>query len=149
MNLSTPSQPLEPSRLILAERAIERMLARKVEKRHLESSLTKFVHESWASIDPSDFQQSWAMDALCEHLEAVTRGQIKRLLINMPPRTGKTIITSICWPAWTWAQSEASFWSGPKVRFLCGSYGQKLSFENSNKTRRLLLSPWYQERWGK
>jgi predicted phage terminase large subunit-like protein len=82
-------------------------------------------------------------------LQAVTEGQIKRLLINMPPRTGKTTVTSICWPAWTWTRREKSFWSGNQVRFLCGSYGQKLSFENSNATRRVILSPWYQERWGK
>ncbi len=114
-----------------------------------EDSLINFVEGAWPSIDPSAYKKNWAVDGLCEHLEAVTKGQISRLLINMPPRTGKTTVTSICWPAWTWARRQKSFWSGPKVRFLCGSYGQKLSFENSNKTRRLIQSPWYQERWGK
>lgn len=105
------------------------------------------MEAAWPSIDPSEYKRCWAVDGLCEHLEAVTKGQIRRLLVNMPPRTGKTTVTSICWPAWAWARREITYWSGPQVRFLFGSYGQKLSLENSNKTRRLIGSPWYQERW--
>lgn len=127
---------------------MERELAGRQEKLRLEDSLIDFVEGAWSSIDPSTYQKCWAIDGLCEHLEAVTKGQIKRLLINQPPRTGKTTITSICWPAWTWARRKKTYWSGPQVRFLCGSYGQKLSLENSNKTRRLIQSPWYQKRWG-
>ena len=114
----------------------------------LETSLIDFVEGAWPQISPAEYKKCWAIDGLCEHLEAVTNGHIKRLLINMPPRTGKTTVTSICWPAWTWARRQKTFWSGSRVRFLCGSYGQKLSLENSNLTRRLILSPWYQDRWG-
>src|SRR5262249_12018745 len=57
-------------------------------------------------------------------------------------------IASICYPAWTWAQSGISFLRGPQVRFLCGSYNHELSLTNSNLTRRLILSPWYQSLWG-
>ena len=119
------------------------------ERAELEGSLISFVEGAWQSLDPSAFQACWAIDALCEHLQAVAEGQIKKLLVNFPPRCGKTLVTSVCFPAWTWARSEQSYLSGPQVRFLCGSYNDDLSLQNSTKHRRLLLSPWYQRRWGK
>src|SRR5580658_7483200 len=93
------------------------------ERQRLEDSLINFVEGAWPSIDVSEYRPSWAIDALCEHLQAVTDGRISRLLINFPPRCGKTLVTSVCWPAWTWARREISYRSGPGVRFLCGSYG--------------------------
>lgn len=118
------------------------------EKERYEDSLFEFLKAGWPAIDSAAFQSGWCLEALCDHLEAVTLGQIPRLLINFPPRCCKTTITSICWPAWTWARSERTFWSGPAVKFLCGSYGSTLSLDNSNKTRRLLDSPFYQKYWG-
>ena len=91
---------------------------------------------------------NWAIDALCEHLQAVTEGRISRLLINFPPRCGKTIITSVCWIAWTWARRERTSRSGPQVRFLTGSYSHTLALGNANLTRRLIQSPFYQRLWG-
>lgn len=113
-----------------------------------EGSLRDFVRDVWPWIDSSEYLSCWAIDAVCEHLEAVTEGEILRLLINQPPRTAKTTITSICWPAWTWARSDISFLSGPQVRFLCASYNERLSFMNANKSRRLLLSPFFKQYWG-
>lgn len=121
---------------------------REKHKRAAESSLREFVRAAWPSMDSSEFQESWALDALCDHLEAVTRGHIKRLLINFPPRCGKSNVASIAWPAWTWAQKETSFVAGPNVRFLCGSYNHTLALQHSNATRRLLQSPFYQGFWG-
>jgi predicted phage terminase large subunit-like protein len=118
------------------------------ERVRCEASLYEFVRSAWSSIDSSEFQDNWAVEAYCQHLEAVTYGDIKRLLSNFPPRCSKTLVTSVCWPAWVWAQSDVTYLSGPQVRFLCGSYGERLSFEGSNMCRRLLLSPWYQRLWG-
>jgi hypothetical protein len=122
-------------------------LAEEIER--LEGSLIDFVEAAWPSIDSSEFLSSWAIEGLCEHLEAVTEGQIDRLLVNFPPRSSKTLIASVCWPAWVWARSQRTYRSGPNVKFLCGSYGHTLSILNSTLSRRLILSPWYQERWGK
>jgi predicted phage terminase large subunit-like protein len=114
----------------------------------LEGSLIDFVESAWPAIDPAEYQSCWAIDALCEHLQAVSEGQIRHLLVNAPPRCSKTTLASIFYPAWTWAQSERTFLKGPQVRFLCGSYNHDLSLTNSNSTRRLILSPWYQSLWG-
>lgn len=119
------------------------------EREALEESLTDFVRAGWNQIDSSQYQKSWAIDALCDHLTAVTNGDIKRLLINFPPRCGKTKVASVCFPAWTWARGQKAFTSGAGVRFFCGSYNHDLSLQNSNQTRRLILGPWYQKRWRK
>ena len=148
-SLETSSLPFDPSRAPVYLRRLETELERRRERALLEGSLTEFVRAAWPSIDPAEYQESWAIDALCDHLEAVTEGHIKRLLVNYPPRCGKTNVTSICWPAWTWARQKQTYLSGPATKFLCGSYSYKLSNQNSNMTRRLIMSPWYQERWGK
>ena len=118
------------------------------ERAFYEQNLYEFVRAAWSSIESSQFQDSWALEALCEHLQAVTRGDIKRLLINFPPRCGKSNITTICWPAWVWAQSEESFVSGAGTQFLCASYNHALSLKHSNSSRRLLTSPFFQHYWG-
>ena len=52
------------------------------ERLRLEGSLIEFVEEAWPFIDAAPYQPNWAIDALCEHLQAVTEGRISRLLIN-------------------------------------------------------------------
>jgi hypothetical protein len=84
---------------------------------------------------------------MAEHLQAVADGQIRRLLINVPPRSSKTLLTSVCLPAWLWTQRLRTYLKGPQVKILAGSYGHSLSILNSNMTRRLILSDWYQSLW--
>jgi predicted phage terminase large subunit-like protein len=113
-----------------------------------EESLYEFLKAAWRYIDPSPWKDGWHIDAIAEHLQAVVDGQIRRLIINVPPRHGKSIITSVAFPAWCWAQSDISPTSGPGVPFLYASYADKLSLRDSVKCRRLIESNWYQERWG-
>ena len=100
------------------------------EAQQLEESFIDFVEAAWPALDPAEYQPCWAIDALCEHLQAVSEGQIRHLLVNAPPRCSKTTIASIFFPAWTWAQSQRTFLKGPQVRFLCGSYNHDLSLTN-------------------
>lgn len=118
------------------------------ERLRCEESLIEFFRAGWSSVDAAPYQDCWAVEALCDHLQAVSHGHIKRLLVNFPPRCSKTLVSSVAWPAWTWAQSEHSFLLGPSVKFLCGSYGHDLALLNSSLTRRLIGSPWYQSLWG-
>jgi predicted phage terminase large subunit-like protein len=139
---------LELQKLDSYQTKAEKVQARRRQRIDLETSLKRFVREAWPSIDTATYQESWAIDALCEHLEALASGQIRKLLVNFPPRCGKTLVMSICFPAWVWSQSRPSFLKGPQVKFLCGSYNHELSLSNSNLTRRLIRSPWYQGLWG-
>lgn len=113
-----------------------------------EEKLSRFITDAWPYMDPAPFKMGWPIEAVADHLEAVTRGHIKRLIINIPPRMGKSSITSVAFPAWTWAQKAKTPTSGPGVRFLFASYAFNLALRDSNNTRRLIRSPWYQQNFG-
>lgn len=122
---------------------------REIRRLRYEDSLYAFLTEAWRWVDPSQFRHGWPIQAIAEHLEAVCDGEIKRLIINIPPRMGKSTITSVAFPAWVWAQRSISPTSGPGVQFLTASYASQLSIRDSVKCRRLIESPWYQDLWGK
>ena len=113
-----------------------------------EDSLYFFLKTGWKYIDPSAFAEGWPIEAVAEHLQAVADGEIKRLIINIPPRCCKSSLTSVAFPAWVWAQPWDSHTSGPSVRFLHASYSRELALRDSVKCRRLIESPWYQALWG-
>ena len=119
-----------------------------IDREDCEENLYTFLAGAWKWIDPSKFTEGWPIEAIAEHLQAVVDGDLKRLIINIPPRMGKSSITSVAFPAWTWAQSHNSPTSGAGVQFLHASYAQQLSLRDSVKCRRLINSPWYQQRWG-
>lgn len=137
---------LVPERLAALREKVDQLRIAEDRERY-ESNLSEFVKGAWSSIDSAAYQDSWVIDCIADHLEAVTLGQIKRILFNVPPRAGKTSVISIIYPAWTWARSEISYLSGPQVKFLCASYNDKLSLDISNKARRLFYSPWFQRYW--
>ena len=113
-----------------------------------EDSLYFFLKNAWRYIDAADFTPGWPIEAVAEHLQAVADGDIRRLIINIPPRCAKSTLTSVAFPAWVWAQPWKSPTSGPGVQFLHASYAQQLSLRDSVKCRRLIESPWYQKLWG-
>lgn len=113
-----------------------------------EESLYLFLTHAWKYIDASPWKDGWPIEAVAEHLQAVCDGDIKRLIVNIPPRHGKSTITSVAFPAWVWAQQERSPTSGPGVQFLMASYANQLVLRDSVKCRRLIESPWYQRMWG-
>ena len=105
-------------------------------------TLRQFTKESWPIIEPARiFLSNWHIDYIAEHLEAVDMGQIKRLNISMPPRMMKSITTVIDFPAWLWTQK-------PWMWFMFISYSRELSAYHSKLRRDLLMSTWYQSRWG-
>lgn len=119
------------------------------ERLRCEQSLLAFFERAWREFDPAAVKINWHHEAICEHLMAVTRGEIRRLIINVPPRASKSNLVNIIWPAWTWVQKPREAWlSGPQIKFMCISYGQKLSSEIATLARHLVLSEWYQGNWG-
>lgn len=105
-------------------------------------TLVEFIREGWHVLEPATpYIHGWHIDAIAEHLTAVTNGQIQELLINMPPRHAKSLIVSVFWPCWEWTQT-------PEKRFLFASYGQNLSTRDSRKCRMLIQSPWFQKNFG-
>ena len=127
--------------------ALKQELLRRLVKKRCEDSLYEFVKNSWSAVDKSPFVGSWALEGLCLHLEAVTHGRIRRLVVNFPPRCAKTTIVSIMWPVWCWLQHKRTTTSGPTVGFLTASYNQDLSCKHASKMRQLIESRWFQRHW--
>jgi predicted phage terminase large subunit-like protein len=123
-------------------------LRRDLDRIDVEESLYKFLRTAWKYMDPAPWRDGWHIDAICDHLQAVVDGHLRRLIINLPPRHCKSLLLSVAFPAWTWAQAFKSHTSGPGVQFLYASYNDKLSLRDSVKCRRLIESPWYQALWG-
>jgi hypothetical protein len=117
-------------------------IKREQKRRAASASLYEFVQQAWHVVEPGvPFIPSWHIEEICEHLEAITAGEIRKLLINIPPRHSKSTIVSVMWPMWEWL-------TDPSHKYLCASYSGTLSIRDNLKARRLIQSPWYQERWG-
>lgn len=105
-------------------------------------SLADYIREAWPILEPKvPYRHNWHIDAMCEHLEAVSSGEIQYLLINIPPRFMKSLTVCVFWPTWEW-----TWW--PESRWLTSSYGGGLATRDALKSRRLIQSPWYQKNWG-
>lgn len=106
-----------------------------------EHSLAHFIKAAWPILEPGKrYLHNWHIDAISEHLEAVHLGEIKKLIINMPPRYMKSIAVTVCFPVWTWLQD-------PTKRFMTASYSASLSIKHNGDRRTLITSPWFQKAW--
>lgn len=127
---------LSEKELIEYEQMVEEL-----EKNKSESDLHFFLKKAWHVIEPaSKYEDNWHVKAICEHLEAVQQGQIKRLLINMPPRNLKSVTATVMFPCWMWLQD-------PYKRFISVSYSDSLSRKHNMDRRTIIQSPWYQKNW--
>lgn len=107
-----------------------------------ERKLVHFIKQAWDILEPNTpYRHGWHVDAVAEHLEAVTAGEIKNLVINVPPGHMKSLETCVFWPAWNWIKE-------PWLRWIFASYSGDLSTRDSNKMRALVSSPWYCRNWG-
>jgi len=103
--------------------------------------LRVFTELAWPLVEPaSPFQSNWHIDAICEHLEACFRGQISRLVINQPPGTGKSLLSSVFFPAYTWAVD-------PRTKWITSSYSDMIARRDSLRARMLMEHEWYRLRW--
>ena len=102
-------------------------------------SLRSFVAEAWPVLEPGTaLVPNWHLDAICQHLEAITRGELHRLIVNIPPRHMKSLAVSVFWPCWEWL-------TRPETRWLFASYAQTLSTRDSLKCRRLISLPGFDD----
>jgi len=113
------------------------------EKELAKRSLADFARMVWPILEPAtSLKWGWALDAICEHLEAVSNGQSRRLLMNVPPGSMKSLLTGVIWPCWEWGPRDRQ-----ELRFVGTAHSQDLAVRDNMKCRRLIQSEWYQERW--
>ena len=102
--------------------------------------LLSFVRHFWHVLEPgTKFTGGWVPEAVCEHLEAVTFGDITNLLINVFPGASKSIITNCMWPAWEWGPMELHH-----VRYVTFSYSSANTERDNQRFADLISSPQYQ-----
>jgi predicted phage terminase large subunit-like protein len=103
----------------------------------LSRDFNAFVHRSFLELNGSKtFHNNWHLEMLCHKLQLVAQGQIKRLIINVPPRHLKTLTTSVAFPAWLLGLY-------PDKQIVCVSYAQDFSDKPARETRQLMQSPFY------
>ena len=129
------------------KRERERML-REAERRGDEiraecQRLTGFIRNAWHVLEPAaPYVEGWAIEAMCEHLEAVHAVEILRLLMNVPPGMMKSLLTGVFFPAWEWGPKDM-----PHLRFLGTAHKETLAIRDNVKMRRLVESEWYRALW--
>jgi predicted phage terminase large subunit-like protein len=105
----------------------------------LRSELRLFIQKSFETVSPADkFLPNWHIDAIAYQLTRIVSGEIKHLIITMPPRSGKSISVSVAFVAWLLGHQ-------PAVRVVCASYGNELATQLSMDTRKVMESDWYAE----
>jgi len=110
-----------------------------LDRRACRAKLAPFVRRVFEHLNPNtEYKHNWHIDLICEHLEAVSRGEIKRLIINIEPRSLKSTIVSVAWPAWDLGHK-------PSDQFLCSSYSAELSKKHSIDCRSVIESEWYHQ----
>ena len=92
--------------------------------------LYEFVAQAWHVLEPDvAFVDGIHVRAICEHLQAVTEGRIRNLIVNVPPGHAKSLLAAVFWPAWVWIDH-------PESRWLFSSYREPLATRDSVKCRR-------------
>lgn len=120
--------------------AVSELNRRDIRREHAgPGGLLKFIKHFWHVLEPqTPLVDGWVLAAICLHLEAVTDGRIKRLLMNVPPGSMKSLIVNVFWPAWEWGPKEMAH-----MRYVSFSYGAWLTERDNARFRDLMQSKKY------
>ena len=103
------------------------------------SSFLAFTQRAWPWIESGqDIIMNWHLDAIAHRLDRIANGSSKRLIINVPPRSGKSNLASVLWVAWRLGND-------PRLNFVCVSYSNDLSVKLARICRFVMMAPWYRQ----
>jgi predicted phage terminase large subunit-like protein len=98
-----------------------------------------FLHRSFRALLPNDpFLPNWHIEAMAYQLERCRLGAVKRLIITLPPRSGKSIIASVVFPAWILGHD-------PTRRIIAASYANDLASKLGRDCRELMKERFYKD----
>ena len=101
-----------------------------------------FCQDAWHVLEPSTpLKWNWHLNVMAAYLEAYGRRDIKRLILNVPPGSMKSLMVSVFYPAWEWTRDTGR-------RFINLTNEITLATRDSRRMRDLIASEWYQARWG-
>lgn len=100
-------------------------------------SFDTFAMRAFPTLEPgTEYEYNWHLGCISEHMEGMFRGEIKRLIINIPPRTLKSYMVARSYPAWAMGKE-------PHHKFISTSYGYEVAEQNAIACRRIMKSEWY------
>src|SRR6201981_2441724 len=103
----------------------------------LRQDLATFAARAFYDLNPqAELAMGWHIQVIAAKLAAVRRGEIRRLIINLPPRHLKSHLGSIAFPAWCLGHN-------PSLQILCVSYAQELADKLARDCRSIMMSSWY------
>ena len=115
---------------------------REQERDRLLADYSYFYQEAWKQVDDNYLIFSWHQQLMCDYLQGLNEGEVIRdLIINLPPGCGKSINSSVIWPAWCWARN-------PNERIMACSYDEELVKKQAIDCKKLIQSEWYQAYFG-
>lgn len=101
--------------------------------------LVVFIHRVFLEVDRSQpYCPNWHIRLIAEELMQLYEGKKRRLIINLPPRSLKSLCVSVAFPAWILGHD-------PTARIICISYNQKLAEKFGRQTRQVMESIWYRK----
>src|SRR6202051_1672408 len=99
---------------------------------------TLFIERSFSELNPqTEYLHNWHIEVIAEALEKCRVGKLKRLIVNVPPRSLKSHMSSIAFPAYLLGHN-------PSTQIICASYAQDLADKLAGDCRSLMVSDWYQ-----
>ena len=103
------------------------------------SDLNTFIHSAFHTVVPgSAYSRNWHIEAMAHRLELCLVGEIKRLIITLPPRSLKSICASVAFPAWVLGRD-------PRRNIICASYSADLAAMLARGCRMVIESSWYRD----
>ena len=119
-----------------------------LEKKLCELSFYEFFKQAWHIVEPSiELSTNWHHQYLCDILQKeaeriiANKPKTKDIVINIPFRSTKSLLVTVMFPVWAWIKN-------PKFRFITASYSADLSIEHATRSRDVINSDWFKDRWG-
>ncbi len=102
------------------------------------NNLSEYIRRVFSIVSPnSDYKHNWHIDLIAEYLVACQKGDITRLIINIPPRFLKSISVSVAFPSWLLGHN-------PSEQIMCASYSKDLAMTLGVNCRSVIQTDWYQ-----
>lgn len=118
-----------------------------LEKKLCELSFYEFFIQAWHIVEPSiELSTNWHHKYLCDILQKeaeriiANKPKTKDIVINIPFRSTKSLLVTVMFPVWAWIKN-------PKFRFITASYSADLSIEHATRSRDIINSDWFKDRW--
>jgi predicted phage terminase large subunit-like protein len=125
-----------------------RELERAIKKKLCELEFYEFFKQAWPIVEPSvplstNWHHKYLCDVLQEEAERIIeqRPKTRDIIVNVPFRSTKSLLLTVLFPVWCWIRD-------PKLRFITASYSADLSIEHATRSRDVIFSEWFQDRWG-